>query len=77
MTISVRYFASVRENLGKEAEKLDLAGRTPSVAAIWESVGGGQRPERLLVAVNQEYVDWDHPVSDGDEVAFSPPVTGG
>jgi molybdopterin synthase catalytic subunit len=28
-------------------------------------------------AVNQTYVSWDHPLADGDEVAFIPPVSGG
>jgi len=28
-------------------------------------------------AVNLEYTTWDHPLQDGDEVAFIPPVSGG
>lgn len=32
---------------------------------------------KLLAAVNQTLVSFDHPVTDGDEVAFFPPVTGG
>jgi molybdopterin synthase sulfur carrier subunit len=31
----------------------------------------------IKVAVNQDYVELDHPVAAGDEVAFFPPVTGG
>jgi len=31
----------------------------------------------VRVAVNQEYVGFDHPVAPGDEVAFFPPMTGG
>ena len=31
----------------------------------------------IRYAVNQEYVEADHPVVEGDEVAFFPPVTGG
>ena len=45
---------------------------------VWEQVGGGvPLPPHTLVAVNLEYVDLSHPVRDGDEVAFFPPVTGG
>jgi molybdopterin synthase sulfur carrier subunit len=32
---------------------------------------------KLLAAVNQTLVSFEHPVVDGDEVAFFPPVTGG
>ena len=32
---------------------------------------------RLLAAVNQTLVSFDHPVVSGDEVALFPPVTGG
>ncbi|MGJ8680180.1 molybdopterin converting factor subunit 1 [Paraglaciecola sp.] len=32
---------------------------------------------KVLVAVNQELVQEDHPITDSDEVAFFPPVTGG
>ena len=34
-------------------------------------------PEALVVAVNQEYREHDHPLSDGDEAALIPPVSGG
>ena len=41
--------------------------------------GNGLLPAQQFdrAALNQEYVDPDHPVADGDEVAFFPPVTGG
>ncbi len=32
---------------------------------------------QTLISVNHTLVDWDHPLQDGDEVAFLPPVTGG
>ena len=34
-------------------------------------------PSALVAAVNQEYADHDHPLAEGDEVAFIPPVSGG
>lgn len=34
-------------------------------------------PSAVVVAVNREYVKHDHPLKDGDEAAFIPPVSGG
>jgi len=31
----------------------------------------------IRVAINQEYVNLDHPISNNDEIAFFPPMTGG
>lgn len=48
------------------------------VADVWRRVGEGRPlPSDVLAAVNFCYVDEEHPVGDGDEVAFFPPVTGG
>jgi molybdopterin synthase sulfur carrier subunit len=32
---------------------------------------------QVLVSVNKMIVKWDHPLFEGDELAFLPPVTGG
>ena len=77
MSITVRYFASLREQLGRGEDRLD-ASETDTAAGVWaRAVPEREMPERVLIAVNQEYAEPDHPVSDGDEVAFFPPVTGG
>ncbi len=76
MSVSVRFFASIREKLGKSEEILTFQGPC-TVAQIWDRVTAASRPPNLLVALNQEYVSWDQEVRDGDEVAFFPPVTGG
>jgi len=77
MTVRVRYFAQLRERMGRAEEEIDAAG-VATVAALWRRVSDGEPPPRnVLAAVNQEYVDFDHAVTDGDEVAFFPPVTGG
>ena len=48
------------------------------MADIWATASDGAAlPDNVLMAVNLEYVRADHPVEDGDEVAFFPPVTGG
>jgi len=77
MRVRVRYFASLRERMGREAEDLEAEGPM-TVAEVWGRVaGGGRLPEGVLCAVNMEYAAPDREVRDGDEVAFFPPVTGG
>lgn len=74
MRIQVHYFASIREQMGKSHESLEVAG-TATVADVWRRVGGTE--PRVLAAVNQEYADFAAALADGDELAFFPPVTGG
>lgn len=78
MAITIKYFASLREQMGRGEEALDRVPEPATVAAVWREVGGDEElAGNLLCAVNLEYVEPDHPVADGDEVAFFPPVTGG
>lgn len=76
MAITVRYFASVRERLGRESEVLSISG-IATVADVWWRAVGEVPPANLLVSINQEYAHFAQGVRDGDEVAFFPPVTGG
>ena len=74
--IQVRYFASLRERLGRGEELIDAAG-IATVADVWRRVAHEPMPANTLMAINQEYAGVDAPVRPGDEVAFVPPVTGG
>ena len=77
MAITIKYFASLRERMGRGEDRLH-SPLPATVEEVWERVGGGEPlAGNLLAAVNLEYVEVDHPVADGDEVAFFPPVTGG
>lgn len=77
MTISVRFFASLRETLGTEGRQVDLPAGG-SVADAWRAASGTPAlPTGILCAVNHDYATPDAAVQDGDEVAFFPPVTGG
>ena len=77
MAITVKYFASLRERMGREGEQLPhRPGLT--VLDVWAEVCGGVPFEQSVrSAVNLDYVPPSHVVEDGDEVAFFPPVTGG
>ena len=77
MKIYVKYFASVRDMMGKDSENLEIETST-SANDLWKSLTVDKKtPVRVLVAVNHEYVDKKFKLKDGDEVAFFPPVTGG
>ena len=77
MSVHVKYFASLRETIGRSDDDVPFTNKT-TVEEIWmRATQDMQRPNRLLVAVNQEYADFNKEVNDGDEVAFFPPVTGG
>ncbi len=77
MTIQVKLFASLAERLGRSEQALDAA-HVSTVMDVWCAIAPDQAlPENLLMAVNMEYVSVDSRVSDGDEVAFFPPITGG
>lgn len=77
MTIQLRYFARLREEVGRDGDQLDGdAGMT--AADAWASANPSlPMPANTLVAINQNYAQIDSPLQDGDEVAFFPPVTGG
>ncbi len=63
---------SLPENVGNVRELVDwLRQRGPNFAQAFENM------KVVRAAVNQTYVQLDHPLSDDDEVAFFPPVTGG
>ena len=83
--VTVLYFARLREALGTSSEELalpesviDLGGLRNALVSrggVWAQELAESRPIRA--AVNQDIASSDTPVSDGDEVAFFPPVTGG
>ena len=79
MIVTVKYFASLREQLGRSEESLEIGDHTVTVSELWLQVCGNQQalPANILTAVNMEYVKPDTCIKDGDEVAFFPPVTGG
>lgn len=76
MTITVKFFASLRERVGKAEARLTPASEM-SLQEIWQQTTPVAMPDNTLCAVNMEYVDRRHIARDGDEVAFFPPVTGG
>lgn len=82
MTIRVLFFSVLRDLTGVEETELVLEGAEPRVedaTAIlldrYPELGAWK--ERWLVAVDCEYANSKHPLSEGAELALFPPVQGG
>ena len=81
--IKVLFFAYVREKIGRSS--IELTQRQAMTAdSVRQQLSrtdqkwaAALNQDELLVAVNQKLCEWSHPIQDGDEVAFFPPITGG
>jgi len=83
MKVSVKYFASIRESVGTGSEQLQTAAATLGALRDELIARGGAHAQSLArgravrVALNQVMSGEDAALSEGCEVAFFPPVTGG
>ena len=81
MKIKILYFSSLKDRLGKQTEKIDLPENSTVQNLI--SILREKYPnisdslDNVMFALNEEYVDKDSPLKDGDTVALIPPVSGG
>lgn len=77
MAIKVKFFASLREQLPEAISEIDGSGIS-TIDDVWaRATHNHDMPEHVLCSVNLEHCVSGDAVSDGDEVAFFPPVTGG
>lgn len=85
MNIEIRFFASVREAVGVSTEMVTVPEqvRTVGDVRVWLVERGGAWADVLAegkavrMAHNQQMIDAATPITEGSEVAFFPPVTGG
>jgi molybdopterin synthase sulfur carrier subunit len=83
MRVNIKYFASIRESVGTGSEQLQTGATT--LGALRDELiarGGGHaeslaRGRAVRVALDQVMSGEDAALSEGCEVAFFPPVTGG
>lgn len=83
--MKLKYFAWVRERIGKAEEDVELPESVVSVRdlLLWlqsrdEGYANALRhPEVIRVAINQEHADHKQPIAGAGEIALFPPMTGG
>jgi molybdopterin converting factor subunit 1 len=78
LIVRALFFAQYRDF----ADADELSVELPAGAVVGDLVArvraeASRLPEQPVVAVNMEYAALTAPLSDGDEVAFIPPVAGG
>lgn len=79
------YFAWVRERIGLADENISLPETITTAGHLLDMLiarGGGYvealaQRHKIRIAVNQAYVGETFPITNDDEIAFFPPVTGG
>jgi len=78
-TYQVCYFGLLAERRGLFEERLQHPATT--AVELYESLDATHRlglaSEDFRVAVNDEFVPWNHPLQDGDRIALLPPMSGG
>jgi molybdopterin synthase sulfur carrier subunit len=83
--VKLRYFAWVRERVGKQEEEVDVPADVVTVAELmgWlsrrseEYAHAFDNPRVIRAAVDQTHVKSDAPIKNAREIAFFPPMTGG
>jgi molybdopterin synthase catalytic subunit len=81
MDVDIRFFAVIREIVGRAAERRQLAEGATAGDLFDELAREYPRLERMrpvtMLMVNKAYVTHDHVLHNGDELALIPPVSGG
>ena len=78
-SVTVQYFALLREQAGRSEETVRTAAPNPAAlfAELRARHGFALGREVLKVAVNDDFAGWDTALAEGDRVVFIPPVAGG
>ena len=84
-TVTLRYFAWVREKLGLAEERVQLPAGVQTIAELmaWLQTRGPEyarafeRADVIRAAIDQTHVKANASLANASEIAFFPPVTGG
>lgn len=81
--ITVLYFASLAQmaKIDEEIMTIQTTKQTADLSQLYQSLKDKYQftltQDKLAVAINHEFVDWNTQIHNGDVVAFIPPVAGG
>ena len=81
----VKYFSWIKEHIGKSEEQIDLPSHITNVNQLINYLNEidkkyyiiFEKKDLIKIAVNKTYSSFDDKISNSDEIAFFPPVTGG
>ena len=81
----VKYFSWIKEHIGESEEQIDLPSYITNVNQLINYLNEidkkyniiFEKKELIKIAVNKTYSSFDTNISNNDEIAFFPPVTGG
>ena len=81
----IKYFSWIKEHVGKSEEQIELPDHINDVNELINYLNELDKKYSLIlekknlikIAVNKTYSSFDTNISDSDEIAFFPPVTGG
>ena len=81
----IKYFSWIKEHIGKSEEQITIPSYITNVDQLINYLNEKETKYNLLfekkelikIAVNKTYSSFDTKISDNDEIAFFPPVTGG
>jgi sulfur-carrier protein len=85
MSVTILYFAWVREKIGRASEIVEVPATVTTVAdlVLWlrsrgpEYLAAFAKPEVVRAAIDRAHVKPSSPIAGAREIAFFPPVTGG
>jgi molybdopterin synthase sulfur carrier subunit len=85
MILKIRYFAWVRERIGKPEEDVEVPAAVATIGElmVWLASRGEEyahafaNPKVIRAAIDRTHVQPQAAIKDAGEIAFFPPMTGG
>jgi molybdopterin synthase sulfur carrier subunit len=83
--MKIRYFAWVRERIGKPEEDIEIPVNVTTVGQLMTWLAGRgeeyahafDNPKVIRAAIDKTHVNTQTPIGRASEIAFFPPMTGG